>query len=41
MKRYYVYFWKNGKEVCHTFEDDKAQAEHFAKLVNGRIVVEG
>ena len=37
MKRYYVYFFKKEQEVCHCFEDDKAQAEHFASLVNGRI----
>ena len=41
MKKYYVYFWKNGKEVCHGFEENKEEAEHFAKLINGRIVVEG
>ncbi len=35
---YYVYFFKNGQETCHCFEEDKVQAEHFAKLVNGRIV---
>ena len=40
MEKYYVYFFKKGQEVCHCFEDDKAQAEHFAKLVNGRIIVE-
>lgn len=40
MKTYYVYFYKNGQEVCHWFDNDKAQAEHFAKLVGGRIVAE-
>lgn len=40
MKTYYVYFLKNGQEVCHCFDNDKAQAEHFAKLVDGQIVVE-
>lgn len=40
MKKYYVYFYKNGQKVCHCFENDKAQAQHFAKLVEGRIVIE-
>ena len=40
MKKYYVYFYKNGKEVCHCFEENKVEAEHFAELVNGRIVTE-
>ena len=40
MKMFYVYFYKNGKEICHCFEYDEAQTKHFAKLVNGRIVVE-
>lgn len=40
MKKYYVYFLKNGKEVCNCFEEDKQQAEHFCKLVNGRIIIE-
>lgn len=40
MKTYYVYFYKNGIEVCHYFEENQEEAEHFAKLVNGRIVTE-
>lgn len=39
-KWYYVYFYKNGKRTCHCFEEDKEQAEHFAKLVGGEIVRE-
>ena len=41
MKKFYVYFFKNGREVCHCFEDDEEQAKHFSKIMNGRIVVEG
>ena len=40
MKKYYVYFNKHGQELCRCFENDKDQAEHFANLVNGRIIVE-
>ena len=40
MKTYYVYFNKNGQEVCHCFESKQEEAEHFAKIVGGRIVVE-
>lgn len=40
MEKYYVYFFKNGHETCHCFENEKNEAEHFAKLVNGRIVIE-
>ena len=40
MKIYYVYFYKDGQEVCHCFEYEQAQAEHFAKLTGGQIVVE-
>ena len=35
--RWYVYFYKNGKRICHGFDDEK-QAKHFASLVNGEIV---
>ena len=35
--KWYVYFLKNGKTVCHCFEQDEKQARHFASLVNGRI----
>ena len=41
MKKYYVYFFKNGREVCECFENEEEQARHFATLVNGRFVVEG
>lgn len=40
MKKYYVYFYKNGQKTCHCFEDDKQEAEHFASLVNGELVEE-
>lgn len=36
--QYYVYFIDEyGIERCRCFENDKIQAKHFAKLVNGRI----
>lgn len=37
--KYYVYF-KNAHDVrvCHCFEQDEQQAEHFAKLVGGAVV---
>lgn len=35
--KYYVDFYKNEKIVTHCFEGDKEQAEHFAKLVNGKV----
>ena len=40
MEKYYVYFFKNGRKECHCFENDKNQAEHFANLVNGKVVKE-
>ncbi len=40
MKKYYVYFFKHGQEVCNCFEYDREQAEHFSNLVNGRIVMD-
>lgn len=36
--KWYVYFFKKGKEICHCFEDDEQAARHFAGLVNGRLV---
>lgn len=36
MKRFYVSFYKSGKVIVHGF-DTKAEAEHFAFLVNGKI----
>lgn len=38
--KYYVYFVKNGQKTCHCFEEDREQAEHFAKLVRGELVKE-
>ncbi len=38
--KYYVYFYKNGNQICHCFEQDKEQAEHFAKNVNGEIIID-
>ena len=35
--KYYVDFYKDGKQVTHCFEEEKKQAEHFAKLVNGKV----
>jgi len=37
---WYVYFIKNGQKTSHCFYEDKEQAEHFAKLVNGEVVEE-
>ena len=36
--KYYVSFYKDGKKLLHCFEQDKEQAEHFAKCVNGEVV---
>ena len=38
--KWYVYFNKNGRVICHCFEDDEKQAKHFAALVNGKVVKE-
>ena len=39
MKKYYVYFIDyRGYERCHYFEYDNKTAEHFAKVVNGKIL---
>lgn len=36
--KYYVYFLdEHGFERCDCFENDKEQAEHFARLTNGRV----
>ena len=36
--KYYVCFYKDGKRLCHCFEQDKKQAEHFAICVSGEVV---
>lgn len=38
--KWYVYFIKDGRRICHCFEDDEKQARHFAALVNGELVKE-
>lgn len=35
--KYYVYFVKNGTMICHCFEQEKEEAEWFAKQVNGEV----
>lgn len=40
MKKWYVYFFKNGQKACHCFEENKEEAEHFAELVGGELVEE-
>lgn len=36
--KYYVCFYENGCRICHCFEQDKKQAEHFAEQVKGEVV---
>lgn len=37
MKYYVNFISEYGTPKCICFEEDREQAEHFAKLINGRV----